>query len=366
MNSRIKNITVTVLFLLTLFGVMLITLFMPDAEYSFSERRRLEQPPAFSIKKLFSGELFEDFDEYTLDQFPLRDIFRAVKAYIRYYPLAQKDNNGIYVVGGNINKILYPLNEDSVRNAAGKFNAIYNRYLPGMNVYYSVIPDKNYFVAAENGYPSIDYEKMIGILCGGVRNIEYIDIIGSLSLDDYYYTDIHWNQEKITGVADILLAGMGCAARVSDTQYTRTELYPFRGAYLGQSALFIEPDTLVFLTNSITENAVVYDCFYKTYSKVYMPEKFGGIDPYDVFLSGALPLISIENKENGTGRELLLFRDSFGSSIAPLLLEGYSKITLIDLRYISADILGKYIEFKDQDVLFLYNTQVINNSYMLK
>ena len=97
-----------------------------------------------------------------------------------------------------------------------------------------------------------------------------------------------------------------------------------------------------------------------------MPEKFGGIDPYDVFLSGALPLISIENKENGTGRELLLFRDSFGSSIAPLLLEGYSKITLIDLRYISADILGKYIEFKDQDVLFLYNTQVINNRYMLK
>ena len=98
-----------------------------------------------------------------------------------------------------------------------------------------------------------------------------------------------------------------------------------------------------------------------------MPDMFGGMDSYDVFLSGAKALITIDNPEGDSNKELILFRDSFGSSIAPLLLEGYSKITLVDLRYISTDLLGNYIDFSlNQDVLFLYNTQVINNSYMLK
>ena len=66
----------------------------------------------------------------------------------------------------------------------------------------------------------------------------------------------------------------------------------------------------------------------------------------------------------GTNKELLLFRDSFGSSIAPLLVENYSKITLIDLRYISSMILDKYIDFKEQDVLFLYSTVVLNQNIL--
>ena len=73
-----------------------------------------------------------------------------------------------------------------------------------------------------------------------------------------------------------------------------------------------------------------------------------------------------ENTENKTGRELVVFRDSFASSFVPLLVEGYDKITLIDTRYISPKILSQYIEFNDQDILFLYSTSIINNSYTLK
>ena len=80
-----------------------------------------------------------------------------------------------------------------------------------------------------------------------------------------------------------------------------------------------------------------------------------------------MPLLTISNPDCKTEKELILFRDSFGSSLAPLLIAGYSKITLVDLRYISTDILDDFIDFtKAQDVLFLYNTQILNNSYMLK
>ena len=85
-----------------------------------------------------------------------------------------------------------------------------------------------------------------------------------------------------------------------------------------------------------------------------------------MFLSGSLSLITIENPNATTDKELVIFRDSFGSSIAPLLVEGYAKITLVDIRYITSDLVGRFIDFENQDVLFLYSTLVLNNSVTLK
>ena len=62
-------------------------------------------------------------------------------------------------------------------------------------------------------------------------------------------------------------------------------------------------------------------------------------------------------------KNLILFRDSYGSSLAPLLASGYRTITLVDLRYLSSDQLDQYIDFEDQDVLFLYR---LNNSLSMR
>jgi hypothetical protein len=80
-----------------------------------------------------------------------------------------------------------------------------------------------------------------------------------------------------------------------------------------------------------------------------------------MFLGGALSVITLENPKAETNRELVIFRDSFGSSIAPLFLEGYKKITLLDIRYLNETMVGQFVRFKNQDVLFLYNTTVLNN-----
>ena len=85
----------------------------------------------------------------------------------------------------------------------------------------------------------------------------------------------------------------------------------------------------------------------------------------EMFLSGPLSLVTIENPKCTSGKELIIFRDSFASSIAPLLAEGYTKITLADIRYLRSDFLDRFIAFKDQDVLFLYSTLVLNNSKSL-
>ena len=87
-----------------------------------------------------------------------------------------------------------------------------------------------------------------------------------------------------------------------------------------------------------------------------------------MFLSGATALITVENPLAApkTDRELIIFRDSFGSSLAPLLLSDYAKITLVDLRYIAWSYLKQFVEFDNQDILFIYGTTLLNDSYTLK
>ena len=92
-----------------------------------------------------------------------------------------------------------------------------------------------------------------------------------------------------------------------------------------------------------------------------------GRDPYEMYLSGSLSLITIENPNAENERQLILFRDSFGSSIAPYLTTGYSKVTIVDIRYLASAVLGNFVtDFNNADVLFLYSTLVLNNSSILK
>ena len=62
----------------------------------------------------------------------------------------------------------------------------------------------------------------------------------------------------------------------------------------------------------------------------------------------------------------ILFRDSFGSSLAPLLVQGYKTVTLVDIRYLASGLLGRFIDFHGQDVLFLYSTSLCNRGMLLK
>ena len=113
-------------------------------------------------------------------------------------------------------------------------------------------------------------------------------------------------------------------------------------------------------------NSKVYYLEDRKNDKVYIEDKLNNLDSYDIFLSGPSSYIEIINNNNTTTKELVIFRDSFSSSLAPLLLPYYKKITLIDIRYINSENYLKKINFNNQDVLIIYSTLLINNSYTLK
>ncbi|MDD3171343.1 MAG: DHHW family protein, partial [Bacilli bacterium] len=208
--------------------------------------------------------------------------------------------------------------------------------------------------------------EMLSILDENISLSEYIDIFSCLNVDDYYLTDIHWRQDKLVKVTNQIFDGMNDSYRIILEDYEIHKLSPFYGAYYGQFPLKVRPDELVYLTNETTEKALVYNYYTSSYTKVYDEEKIDSADGYSVYLEGPVPLITIENPLCDNDDELYIFRDSFGSSLAPLLIERYKKIYLIDLRYASEDLIAENIDYKEgQRVLFLYSTTIINNSSTL-
>lgn len=94
----------------------------------------------------------------------------------------KKDNNGLYSVGEHLSKLDFPIDAESVDHAARCFRYVYDMYLrnAGTKTYLSVIPDKNTFIASQNGYPDKDYKALTERLRSGFPEAKYIDISGLL------------------------------------------------------------------------------------------------------------------------------------------------------------------------------------------
>ena len=367
MNKKIRSVGIIVIVAVWV-ALVGFSWFGPKTEMSESERRPLAQLPEITADTLLNGKFMSEFEDYTLDQFPLRDTFRQVKSLFHYYILGQKDNNDIYIADGYAVKQEYPYNPSSVDHAVSRFNYLYEKCLKSSDgrIFMTIVPDKGYYLGQSSGHLTMDYEEMFASFEAGMPWAEFVDITDTLDVQDYYRTDTHWRQENLLDAAARLCEALGVTAPNAG-DYTATALErPFYGVYYGQAALPMDPETMYVLESELLDVCTVLDWESGKYNTVYDMSKLESRDLYDVFLSGSRSLLTIENPNAASDKELIVFRDSFGSSMVPLLVQDYAKVTLVDIRYIQIDMLPRFLEFKGQDVLFLYSTLVLNNSSTIK
>ena len=280
-----------------------------------------------------------------------------------------KSNENHQVFDGNVFEVNHEIDENAVENYAEKLKEIHELYFKDVNFYYSIIPDKGNYGAKEYGFNGLDYNKMKNILSDNLTsNVKCIDIFEELELTDYYKTDNHWRQECLGNVVDALGKVLDFEYEFDIENYEVKALYPFYGIYSKEYKESIIPEELRYLTNKTIENAVINNIEKPDVKVVYDISEFKNKElQYNVYLSGATPITTITNNNQSNKKELIIFRDSFGSSLSPLLIEHYSKITLIDLRYVRTTYLPEIVEMDSaSDVLFLTSGLIINNSYMLK
>lgn len=363
-KPTLREIVSSAVFIAIIGVLLLLNLTVPPPEVLVSERRVPAKFPELSISSILDGRFMSKFEDYAADNFVFRDPFRSISAFFVLDLYQQTDKSGIYRrpdVGlgefRRVNETAFRQTTERLKRAAQFFDGF------DMKIYYTVIPDKSTFAARY--MPGFDLETAEEILLDVLDDYEYIRIANYLNADSYYKTDLHWNQTEIGDVVTILLGSMGAGSVAQGSAVLSAG--EWRGLYAGQLALPVDPDTMTYTdvpgvrVSYINERTLEFE-----QGPLYEPERITGVDPYDVFMRGPQPLIVIEN-DSAPNRELYLFRDSFGSSLAPLLAYSYSKITIIDLRYIHLMLLDQLLEVTPgSDVLFIYSSQIFNNPSILQ
>jgi len=361
MKSNIKDKVTAIGFTAVLAAVLILNIALPDRDVSSAERRKLDKFPKFTAESLLEGDFFEDLEDYALDQFVMRDTLRTVKSAVRLGGFMQLESNDLFVRDGGIFKLSPEVNVTAVQTNCAKLMNTASSVWPEAKLYYTIVPEKNAFI--EDGvYPASDrelYNSTVAQAMSGAQNINVDDLLG---IEDYYLTDPHWRQENIVDIADRLLVSMGSPAN-EEGSLTEHTAASFFGTYQGQLPLAPEQDVLRYLAGEKTENSTVFNYETGRTGSVYNPDKLSAMDPYDFYLDGACALLRIDNPDGVEGKELVIFRDSFGSSIAPLLISDYQTVTLVDLRYVSSQVLGQYVTpAENTDVLFLFSQTILNNN----
>ena len=257
--------------------------------------------------------------------------------------------------------------EKSLDFAAKRLGHLLETYFTGEGYrrYLAVVPDKAQFTEPPEGYTPAGAQETADYLAQRLP-VEEIGIAPLLSLEDYYRTDPHWRQERLHPVAQALADAMGVSLPDTAEESLHTLAGEFHGSYWGKTAEPLAADVLSYITSPLLDGCAVYD---------YETDSTGGVydltaaekAPYDLFLSGSKALLRIENPAAGNDRMLIVFRDSFGSSLIPLLAQGYGTVYAVDIRYLATDVLARVVTFPEEaDVLLVYSATVLQNSVTLK
>ena len=355
-----QGLLMSVILLGTILCLTLGSLLTPDRTYSDSENRKLAQFPKLSWAAVKDGSWFSDLESYTADQFAGRDFWIALR--LRFLKLTgQKESNGVYLCSGDY-LMEPPADPPQDSRNVEAINAFAARHTD-LRLNMAVIPNAACILADKlpKNAPVRDQSADLTALAGSLQGISFLDVSAALSAHTdeqlYYRTDHHWTSlgayYGLTALAESM--GLPCPALDSytDRHVVSEEFYGTTWSSSGFS--WVKPDSMEIFVNApealkVTSYPEGSPVDGKLYDFSYLEKK----DKYSMFMGGNCPMHVIE-----TGNEdkpsLLILRDSYTDSLLPLLLDDFSEIHVLDLRYYLAS-LKSYIEQNDFDsVLVCYS-----------
>ena len=356
--SKKYSIFITVLFCLFIFGFGIAQFVVPDREFSEQENRFLAGFKAPTLETLKSGEFMEEFEDYIIDQFPLRDGWIKLKAWCEK-TMGKQENNGVYL-GTDGNTLFAQYTTPSQADFEKKVGYV-NKLAANVDVpvYFALIPDKS-FVWADllpDNAPLVDDGTALEIAGSLVSDeVNWIDLSGALNGDDVFYrTDHHWStMGAYQGYNALMLAMNGRVTLLSPDDLTMVSDRFYGTTYSSSGAGWVEPDKMYTWIDEGTFNVTWYHNGTPEPGKLYDESKLEVKDKYSMFLGGNQPLCIIEN-EHSDGGKLLVIRDSYSDSLAPFLGLDYSEVHLWDLRYNRMSLKNYIAENGIDQVLVLYS-----------
>lgn len=366
-----------ILFFSILIFFAIMTIISDKVSFSELENRYLADPPKVSAKNIFGGEFSDNTETYIADHFFGRNIFVKIKTYADLL-VGKNERNGVYIIKGS--RLAQRVNGPDAALMEKNVNAI-NTFAadnPDVPVFFMLAPTSGDIYSDElpKNAPMLDEKAFIEGIYGGLSSdISTVDAYSVMSLNKdsyiYYRNDHHWTSYGAYLAYTAASKKMGFTAAPLSSFDIEHASDSFKGT-LYSSALYdgIEADTIDFYHPKdgyrIT-GEYVYKSFGEEpefYSDIYFREYLGVKDKYSAFTGSNQPLIKITS--DSPGGKLLVIKDSYAHSFVPFLMQNYSEVTMLDLRYIQISY-KELIDISQYDgVLFLYNAATFANDDNLK
>jgi hypothetical protein len=331
----------------------------PDKDFSQQENRYLQQKPAFSLQSLFSGDYTKQFESFTTDQFLFRDGWITIKARCELLT-GKTENNGVYYCGDDIliSRFDAPSSE-TIEEDISYLNALVDNV--DVPVYFALIPGAAE-VQSDNLPANAPCDSQADVIAQAydLSRATNVDMLSALSphKDEYifYRTDHHWTSlgafygyNALRDAWGLGSADIGAYARqtVSDSFYGT--------AYSSSGFSWVAPDTIeTFVPDDGSVLITNYNSSQPVQTRLYDTSFLSVKDKYAFFLGGNTPRLTVETGHSDKP-SLLILRDSYTDSLLPFLLEDFSRIDLLDLRYYRSS-LAQYVADGDFDmVLVMYS-----------
>ena len=362
MKKNTHDLLTVGLFLLALLAVPLWWLLCPRRTFSESERRYLAEPPKLSAQSLKSWAYDDAVETYLADQLPGRDALVGLDAYTVLLSGRQvseeiwRDKEG-YLVEAPIEASL-----DQLQKRLSRMAALGEK--TGLPVYVLAVPSTGYVRrgALPEALASLYHDDEYLIRIAHTPGIAAVDVAETFLKEGqswYYRTDHHWTGPGAYAAYRIFMETAGHEALSYDSWYHHT-VAGYVGSTRSRSALWLtRGDTLTIDEPMDTPVSVSFSDDPQTYTSLFFYDHLSEYDWYPLFLDGNHPVTVVENLTAADAPTLVLVKDSFGNTLAPLLIPSYKRIVLVDPRYYRGSVADLCGQYGADELLFCYSLERI-------
>ena len=329
-----------------------------DRDVSESENRKLAQRPKFSVAALADGSYFSDLTTWYNDQFVGRDGW--ITWNLRGQKLVGRRETGDVYLGrkGYLLKKPVAMNAEAVDPKTEAIRAFALAY-PDVRMYFTLAPSAATILTDKTprNAPIADQLADIQSVYTHLGTVTPLDVTTTLQRHKseyiYYKTDHHWTSLGARYAFEAIALNMDVSAVSDYDVYTVSST--FRGTQSSESGDRSSVDTVqVFVPKTDVHYYVNYPSLQEKSASMYKRECLNVKDHYTVFFGGNYPMVELYTTAN-TGRNLLIFKDSYANCFIQFLTPYFDKIIMIDPRYYYDDLTAVITTQGITDALFLYS-----------
>lgn len=289
-------------------------------------------------------------------------------------------NNGILVdgvkmYGEKAGIMLFGGNDKQGQRYAELISAYKRELGDGVNVYNMVVPTSVEFYLPKKYSKYSNSEKreiefIYSKLTDGVIPVDAYSVLEAHK-DEYIYfrTDHHWSDLGAYYAYTAFCNAIGQTPPPLSDYTVKTKEELFVGSLFGYTNNIIlknNPDTFTYYMTKSPFKGETYNYSTLTLAEAnpIYHEYASGAAMYGMFLGSDGIHVKITTSA-GTGRKIVMFKESYGNAFAPYLIDSFDEIYVIDIRYFGKNAVQYIKDVGATDVLFINNVFAANTSKLI-